>query len=99
MARHFTQVGLLNVVQIFVCRRRQPFTHFFIGQDLMLQDAHLRQRFTARRCRLAASWRIMSQLAMEERCESGEALEGAGELLIVIVFMKSSCLNQPMTKN
>jgi hypothetical protein len=28
----------------------------------------------------------ISQLAMEERWEAGETLEGAGELLVVIVF-------------
>ena len=64
----------------------------------MLQDAHLRQRFTARgAARRHHGEHVPAGDGVEVR-EAGEALEGAGELLIVIVFMKSSCLNQPMTK-
>ena len=53
----------------------------------MLQDAHLRQRFTARG---AAAWRHHGEHVPAgdggEVREAGEALEGAGELLIIIVF-------------
>ena len=53
----------------------------------MLQDAHLRQRFTARG---AAAGRHHGKHVPAgdggEVREAGETLEGAGELLIVIVF-------------
>lgn len=38
----------------------------------MLQDAHLRQRFTARGAATGGIMVNMSQLAMEERCEKRE---------------------------
>ncbi|MNP45999.1 hypothetical protein D3C76_1399670 [compost metagenome] len=48
VAFHLPQVRLLDVVKIFAFSASQPFTHFFIGENLMLQHAHFCQRFTAR---------------------------------------------------
>ena len=87
MTRHFTQVGLFNIIQVLTGRGGQPFTHLFIGQDLVLQNAHFGQRFTARG---TASRRHHGKHIPAgdggEVGETGEALEGAGELLVVAVF-------------
>lgn len=72
MTRHFTQVGLFNIIQVLTGRGGQPFTHLFIGQDLVLQNAHFGQRFTARGTAAGGIMVNISQLAMEERWEKRE---------------------------
>jgi hypothetical protein len=66
---HFPQVGLFDVVEILLAGLLQPLAHFFIGQDLMLQHAELRQRFAAGGAAARGIMANISQPAMAERCE------------------------------
>ena len=77
VARHFTQVSLFDVIQIFLCRCGQPFAHSFIGKELVLQDAHFRQRFPARGTTAGRHHgkHVPAGDGGEMR-EAGEALEG-----------------------
>jgi hypothetical protein len=66
---HFAQVGLFDIIEILLAGLLQPLAHFFIGQDLMLQHAELRQRFAAGGAAAGGIMANISQPAMAERCE------------------------------
>ncbi len=87
VAGHLPQVGLFDVIQIFAFGITQPVGHLCIGQDLVLQDAQLCQRFASRGTAACGHHgkHVPTGNGGEVR-EAGETLEGTGELLIIILF-------------
>ena len=87
---HFTQVGLLDVVEVLLAGFLQPLAHFFIGQDLMLQHAELRQRFAPGGAATRRHHRkhIPASDGGEMR-KARQALKGTGKLLIRRIFSHS----------
>ena len=87
---HLPQIGLLDVVEVLLAGFLQPLAHFFIGQDLMLQHAELRQRFAPGGAATRRHHRkhIPASDGGEMR-KARQALKGTSKLLIRRIFSHS----------